>query len=70
MPPVTASWHAIVGFAQTFDGDKAIGRKECGQLANGVKIAFSKDAASVEAMSLTGCEEVERNTKSKSDTGP
>jgi hypothetical protein len=37
VPPVTGSWHTILAFAQTMDGDKAIGRKECGHLANRVK---------------------------------
>ena len=53
VPPVTASWHAIVGFALTVDGYKAIGQKECGQLANRVKSEFSRNAASVETLSLT-----------------
>jgi hypothetical protein len=53
VPAVTASWHTVVGFAQTIDGYKAIGQKECAQLANRVKGEFSKDAASVETLSLT-----------------
>jgi hypothetical protein len=53
VPPVTASWQIIVGFALTIDGYKAIGQKECGQLANRVKSEFSKDAASVETLSLS-----------------
>lgn len=53
VPPVTASWHAIVGFALTIDGYKAIGQKQCGPLANRVKSEFSRNAASVETLSLT-----------------
>jgi hypothetical protein len=53
VPRVTASWHTIVAFALTIDGYKAIGRKECAQLANRVKAEFSKDVASVETLSLT-----------------
>jgi len=53
VPPAAASWHTIVGFALTVDGYKAIGEKECAQLANRVKSEFSKDAASVETLSLT-----------------
>jgi hypothetical protein len=52
VPPVTASWQTIVGFALTIDGYKAIGQKECGQLANRVKSEFSRNAASVETLSL------------------
>ncbi len=53
VPPVTASWHTIDGFALTIDGYKAIGQKECAQLANRVKSAFSKNTASVDTLSLT-----------------
>ena len=53
VPPVTASWHTIMGFALTIDGYNAIGQKECAQLGNGGKSAVSKDAASVETLSLT-----------------
>ena len=53
VPTVTASWHAIVAFALTIDGYKAVGQRECGQLANRVKSEFAKDAASVETLSLT-----------------
>jgi len=53
VPPVTASWHTIVGFAHTIDGYKAIGQKECAQLANRVKNEFSTNAASIETLSLT-----------------
>jgi len=53
VPPVTASWHAIVGFALTIDGYKAIGQKECAKLGNRVKNTFSKNPASVETLSLT-----------------
>jgi hypothetical protein len=51
--PATASSHAIVGFALTVDGYKAIGQEERGQLANRMKSEFSRDAASVETLSLT-----------------
>jgi hypothetical protein len=53
VPPATASWQTIVGFAHTMDGYKAIGLKECAQLANRVKSEFSIDAASIETLSLT-----------------
>jgi hypothetical protein len=53
VPPVTAPWHSIVGFALTIDGYKAVGGKECAQLANRTKSEFSRNAASVEALSLT-----------------
>src|SRR5579863_7070052 len=53
VPAVTASWHTIVGFAQTIDGYKAIGHEECAQLGNRVKSEFSTNAASIEALSLT-----------------
>ena len=53
VPPVTASWQSIVGFALTIDGYKAIGGKECAQLANSAKSEFSKNAESVGALSLT-----------------
>jgi hypothetical protein len=53
VPPATASWRTIVGFALTIDGYKAIGQKECAQLANRVKSEFSREPASVETLSLT-----------------
>ena len=53
VPPATASWDVIVGFALTIDGYKAIGQRECAQLANRVKSEFSRDASSVETLSLT-----------------
>lgn len=53
VPQATASWQTIVGFAHTMDGDKAIGRKECAQLANRVKSEFSVNASSIETLSLT-----------------
>jgi hypothetical protein len=52
VPSVTASWHAIVGFAHTIDGYKAIGRKECAELANRAKAEFLKDAVSIQTLSL------------------
>ena len=53
VPPVTASWQTIVSFAQTIDGYRAIGQKECAQLANRVKNEFSKNAVSIQTLSLT-----------------
>ncbi len=53
VPPVTASWQTIVRFALTIDGYKAVGPRECAQLANSVKSEFSKDAPSLETLSLT-----------------
>jgi hypothetical protein len=52
VPPVTASWHTIVGFAHTMDGYKALGPKECPQFANSVKSEFSRNAASIETLSV------------------
>jgi hypothetical protein len=53
VPPVTASWHTIGRFALTLDGYRAIGQKECGQLANRVNGEFARNAASLQSLSLT-----------------
>jgi len=53
VPPVRASWHTIAVFAQTMDSYKAIGQKECGQLANRVRSEFKNNAPSVGRLSLT-----------------
>jgi hypothetical protein len=37
VPSVTDSWRTIGTFALTLDGYEAIGREECGPLANRVK---------------------------------
>jgi len=53
VPPVTSSWQTIVSFALTIDGYKTIGGRECAQLANRVKTGFTKDAVSIQTLSLT-----------------
>src|SRR5215831_16419529 len=53
VPPVRASWHTIAVFAQTMDGYKAIGQKECGQLANRVRSKSKNNAAFLGRSSLT-----------------
>jgi hypothetical protein len=53
VPPATASWHTIGSFALTLDGYKAIGQRECGQLAKRVSSEFVRDAAFLQSLSLT-----------------
>jgi hypothetical protein len=53
VPPVTASWHTIGNFALTFDGYKAIGQSECGQLANRVNREFSTNVPFLQSLSVT-----------------
>ena len=53
VPPRTASWQVIVGFALTFNGYEIIGQKECGALANRVRKEFSASTASLRKLSLT-----------------
>lgn len=53
VPPATASWHIIGRFALTLDGYRAIGQKECSQLAEKVGGEFSRDATSLQRLSLT-----------------
>jgi hypothetical protein len=53
VPSVTSSWQAIVKFAHTMNGDKAVGREKCARLANSVKTAFPRNAAAVSTLSLT-----------------
>jgi hypothetical protein len=52
VPPTTASWRTIVAFAQTMDGYKAIGQKECAQLANRVRGEFKSSALLPETLSV------------------
>src|SRR5215469_15873231 len=52
VPPITAPWRTIVVFAQTMDGYKTIGQKECAQLANRVKGVFESNALLPDTLSL------------------
>jgi hypothetical protein len=53
VPPATASWQTIGSFAITLNGYRAIGQKECSQLAKKVGGEFSRDAISLQSLSLT-----------------
>jgi hypothetical protein len=56
VPPVTASWHEIGGFALTLDGYEVMGHRECGKLANRVSAEFAKNPTFLRELEPHGIE--------------